>query len=270
MLEATNGSSGSEGVYELVVSVDARGSGQYDDAAKTRMRRQLYRVVHGAFEYARINEGALHLEDRGDGVLAALAGMPPSRMLGLWVVEVNELLKEENAGQERPLGLRVGMHVGPVRHDEEGISGQAVDLACRLADCRTARLALEQARADLVLVTSDRLHTEVVLPGGRYIDPDQYVPARVQLKEGPATAWFMLPGRPAPVLADETATPEAAGSAGAAGFVEEQAGEAGREGPDPLARVRVDNGDVSFNSHNRYEGPTHIGRTNNVGGGDRA
>ena len=157
------------------------------------------------------------------------------------------------------------MHVGPVRHDDEGISGQAVDLACRLADCSTARLALEQEHADLVLVTSDRLHSEMVLPGGRYIDPGRYTPARVRLKEGPATAWFMLPGRPAPVLADETEKEPAKEQDG------EAEGQQGPGGPALRAQLRVDNGDVSFNSHNRYEGPTHIGRTTNTyGGSDRA
>ncbi|MGW2972060.1 CHAT domain-containing protein [Streptomyces mirabilis] len=133
-------------------------------------------------------------------LLAVSRHIPVTRLLGLWLVEVHEKLREENRGLRVPLGLRIGMHVGPVGHDEQGISGHAVDLACRLADSSVARQLLDAEGADLVLVTSQSLYENVVRSGERFIEPAHYSPARLKLKEGEVTAWFHLPGRPAPAI----------------------------------------------------------------------
>ncbi|MFF5719837.1 hypothetical protein [Streptomyces buecherae] len=206
-----------EARYELVISVDARRSGEYEDADKPSMRAQLYRVLEAAFRQAKVARDAVHLEDRGDGVLASVASrVPVTRLLGLWLVEVHEHLRHENRGLSRPLGLRVGLHVGPVRHDERGISGRAVDLACRLADSPVARALLDAERADLVLVVSDALYEDVVRGGGKYIDAAHYTATRLRLKEGEATAWFRLPGRPAPRIPATAGVPSATGDDAAA------------------------------------------------------
>ncbi|WP_369030156.1 hypothetical protein [Streptomyces adonidis] len=188
----------SEARYELVISVDARRSGQYDDIDRPRMRARIYRVVETAFTHAKVARDAVHMEDRGDGVLLSVsAQIPVTRLLGLWTVELHENLRDENRALKVPLGLRIGMHVGPVRHDEHGISGRAVDLACRLADSAAARELLDAEGADLVLVTSNSLYEDVVRGGGKFIEPERYTSARLTLKEGETTAWFHLPGRAA-------------------------------------------------------------------------
>lgn len=126
-----------EARYELVISVDARRSGQYSDAEKPRMRERIYRVLETAFAQAGVGRDAVHMEDRGDGVLVSVPGrIAVTRLLGLWMVEVHENLREENRSLLVPLGLRVAMHVGPVRHDSRGISGRAVDLTCRTSPTR--------------------------------------------------------------------------------------------------------------------------------------
>ncbi|MET9107159.1 hypothetical protein [Streptomyces zhihengii] len=205
-----------EAHYELVISVDARRSGGYDDVDKPRMRARVYRVLEGAFAHARVARDALHMEDRGDGVLVAVTGrVPVTRLLGLWTVEVHEALRDENRSLRVPLGLRVAMHVGPVRHDDRGISGRAVDLACRLADSPVARGLLDAERADLVLVVSDSLHADVVVPGGKFIEPDRWSPAALVLKEGEVRAWFHLPGRPAPAIPGPGGGTDPAGDGGA-------------------------------------------------------
>ncbi|QNP64093.1 hypothetical protein [Streptomyces genisteinicus] len=223
-----------EAHYELVISVDARRSGGYDDVDKPRMRARVYRILEGAFTHARVARDALHMEDRGDGALVAVTGrVPVTRLLGLWTVEVHEALRDENRSLRVPLGLRVGMHVGPVRHDPRGISGRAVDLACRLADSPVARDLLDAEAADLVLVVSDSLYTDLVVPGGKFIHPDRWSPARLGLKEGEVTGWFHLPGRPAPAIPEPGGSPddgrpgEAADGAGPGGEVADDAGPAG-------------------------------------------
>ncbi|WP_030411424.1 hypothetical protein [Streptomyces sp. NRRL S-1448] len=192
-----------EAHYELVISVDARRSGEYDDVEKPQMRARIYRVLETAFSHAKVARDAVHMEDRGDGVLLSVAGrVSVTRLLGLWMVEVRENLREENRGLRVPLGLRVGMHVGPVRRDGMGICGRAVDLACRLADSPVGRQLLDAERADLVLVVSESLYEDVVRSGGKFIEPTRYSRARLALKEGAVNAWFHLPGRDAPAIPD--------------------------------------------------------------------
>ncbi|MCX5188173.1 hypothetical protein [Streptomyces sp. NBC_00268] len=268
-----------EARYELVISVDARRSGEYDDVDKQRMRERIYRVLEAAFTHAKVARDAVHMEDRGDGVLLSVAGrIAVTRLLGLWMIEVHETLRDENRGLRVPLGLRVGMHVGPVRHDVRGISGRAVDLACRLADAPLARRLLDAERADLVLVTSQSLYEDVVSSGGKFIEPAHYSSARLELKEGEVTAWFHLPGRPAPEIPAAPVPPAApAGdppptadtAAGHADDVEEvqdvqefsdfQDAKDDDPADAPGARYTV-HGDMSQHHDNVYQQPVHIGR----------
>jgi len=252
-----------EARYELVISVDARRSGEYDDVDKARMRARIYRVLEAAFTHAKVVRDAIHMEDRGDGVLVSVAGrIAATRLLGLWMVEVHENLRDENRALRVPLGLRVGMHVGPVRHDARGISGRAVDLACRLADSPVARRLLDAEGADLVLVTSQSLYEDVVSSGGKFIEPAHHTSARLELKEGAVTAWFHLPGRPAPAIPAGDPPPAAdAGTPGAA----DAAAHGGADGADDdLPGTSGDrytvHGDMSQHTDNVYQQPVHIGR----------
>lgn len=276
-----------EARYELVISVDARRSGQYGDAEKPRMRERIYRVLETAFAQAGVVRDAIHMEDRGDGVLVSVPGrIAVTRLLGLWMVEVHEKLREENGALLVPLGLRVAMHVGPVRHDSRGISGRAVDLTCRLADSAVARDLLDRERADLVLAVSDSLFVDVVSAGGKFIEPARFAAARLALKEGAVTAWFHLPGRPAPDIGpiapqEPTAPaggPSTAPSAAAAADgrrdqraddsdsarhvgVDDEDGDGDRGAP---AQYRAE-GDLSVHQHNVYQQPVHIGRVTGTG-----
>ncbi|MFE6177414.1 hypothetical protein [Streptomyces sp. NPDC056464] len=260
-----------EAHYELVISVDARRSGQYDDVDKPRMRARIYRVLETAFTHAKVARDAVHLEDRGDGVLVSVAGrIAASRLLGLWLVEVHEKLRDVNRDLAVPLGLRIGMHVGPVRHDDRGISGRAVDLACRLADSSVARELLDAEKADLVLVTSQSLYEEVVGGGGKFIEPAHYAPARLELKEGEVTAWFHLPGRPAPEIPGAGPATAAADAPLPAGDDESDGDEDEFEAVDMSGhlpgRVGIHQNvrrDAFHNEHNVYHGNVQMGGSTN-------
>ncbi|MFI7017665.1 hypothetical protein [Streptomyces sp. NPDC050164] len=204
-----------EDEYNVIISVDAEGSGRLTDPEKDRMRARLYEVTGQAFEKADIRPPRLYQEDRGDGVLSFLPAGVRRRVAGEWLEYLHQNLREVNRDLRTPLRLRVGMHIGPVRADAHGRSGRAVDLACRLCDCATAKAVLAAApeKSPLVAVVSDRLYEDAVLPGGRWVEPDHYRSHEVELKEGGRTAWFMVPGLPQPPEpepADETDGPAGA------------------------------------------------------------
>jgi hypothetical protein len=197
-----------EAAYGFIVNVDAQGSGLLSDTEKPEMRRRLYDVTGAAFEQADIRGPRLYQEDRGDGILTVLApDVPPRRVVGEWLEYLHQNLRETNRGRETPLRLRAGLHIGPVTPDAHGRSGRAVDLACRLGDCDTAKAILAAASAaPLVVVASDRLFEDVIRPGGRWVEPGHYRRHDVDLKEGRRAAWFMVPGLPQP---PEPASPQA-------------------------------------------------------------
>ncbi|MGW7240302.1 hypothetical protein [Streptomyces sp. NPDC054804] len=201
-----------EAAYGFIVNVDAQGSGLLTDTEKPEMRRRLYDVTGTAFEQAGIRPPRLYQEDRGDGILGVLApDVPPVRVLGEWVEHLHQNLRESNRHLSKPLRLRVGLHIGRVTADAHGRSGRAVDLACRLADCAVAKAVLKAADgAPVVVVASDRVHEDFIVPGGRWVDPEHYRRHDVDLKEGRTAAWFMVPGRSRPPEPHEEQGPDAA------------------------------------------------------------
>ncbi|MFI5805943.1 hypothetical protein [Streptomyces sp. NPDC051561] len=183
-------------VNRLVVFADACGSGAMGLETKKRMRVAMYAAFGEAFAAVGVAPGKLHMEDRGDGILAALpADVPPSLMVGRWLSTFYENLREQNHGRSERLRVRVGMHMGPVYDDSRGLVGRAVDLTCRLCDSDTAKRVMRAAPgSDLMIVVSDWLYTEVVAEGGRHIEPRQYRSGRVRSKETDEAAWFHVPG----------------------------------------------------------------------------
>ncbi|WP_311136985.1 SAV_2336 N-terminal domain-related protein, partial [Streptomyces griseomycini] len=186
---------------ELVISIDAQRSGAYADVEMPRVRAQMHRVLETAFVHTSVTRSPVYLEDHGDGVLISMRDqVPVTQMLGPWLAEVHKNLRDENHGQPALLGLRIGMHVGLVRHDNLGISGRAVDLACRLADSAVARQLLDAEGADLVLVISQSLYEDAVRNSDSFIELERFSSAELEFKEGEVTAWFHLPDRPAPEI----------------------------------------------------------------------
>ncbi|MGW5285290.1 SAV_2336 N-terminal domain-related protein [Streptomyces collinus] len=185
----------------LVIVVDIVEFGMRSDADQRVMHSRMLQMLERAFDYAGVPRNSLRMEDRGDGVLITVDGhIPPTRLVGTWLVDVYEELRHVNREQLTPLRLRIGMHDGPVRHDHAGISGSTVNHLSRLVDTPIARQLLDAEEADLLVVASHSLYEGVIRHGGRFIEPARYSSALLELKQGQVMAWFHLPGRPAPEI----------------------------------------------------------------------
>ncbi|MEU4271911.1 hypothetical protein [Streptomyces sp. NPDC026092] len=211
-------------IHRLVVFGDAVGSGTLGMDAKRLMRATMYEAFGEAYAAIGVEPGAVHQEDRGDGILGALRpDVPPMFVVGRWIDTLYESLREHNANRRDRLRIRVGMNAGLVLEDGHGLVGRAVDLACRLCDSPTAKEIMTAApEADLLVVVSDWLYSNVVVEGGRYVEPAHYRQARVRSKETDELAWFHIPRLPAPPL------PSAPGGAQTGG------GPARGDGPPPI------------------------------------
>ncbi|MFI1830401.1 hypothetical protein ACH41E_28775 [Streptomyces sp. NPDC020412] len=237
-----------EAVHRWVVSADIMGSGRLGQRAKLRSRRGMYDVFESAFDAVGVAAQQMHLEDRGDGVLAALAPhVPPSALVGLWLEEVYQGVREHNAGLHQPLRLRIAMHGGPVGHDGRGLVGRAVDLTCRLCDSDPARAILAaDDTVEVVFVASDVLYRSVVVEEGRFVEPAHYRPYPVRVKETDELAWFYVPGReqpPAPAGAPVQRGPAGARPAPRARAAAGARAEAGTPRPTKYA--------ITVNGHNQ-------------------
>ncbi|WP_228973461.1 hypothetical protein [Streptomyces sp. DH12] len=249
-------------IHRLVVFGDACASASLGMAAKERMRGALYRAFGEAYAAVGVAAGAVHQEDRGDGILCAVPpDVPPTLMVGRWIDTLYESLREHNADLERRLRVRVGMNAGPVLDDGRGLVGRAVDLTCRLADSPAAKDVMARAGdADLLVVVSDWLYVNVVCEGGRYVEPGHYRPARVRSKETDETAWFHIPRRAAPPLPPPAASDATGGaSEGAGGAPQTGGGPLRGDGPPPRAatgpgRTYRAGGDLQVFEHNTIHG----------------
>ncbi|GAA2815720.1 adenylate/guanylate cyclase domain-containing protein [Streptomyces showdoensis] len=202
-MSSTGASAGA--IHRLVVFGDVVGSGRLGMDEKRLTRAAMYEAFGEAYASVGIEPGTVHQEDRGDGILAALRpDVPPALMVGRWIDTLYESLREHNTGRRTPLRMRVGMNAGLVLDDGRGLVGRAVDLACRLCDSAPAKQIMADAQdVDLLIVVSDWLYRNVVVEGGRYVEPTHYRRAAVVAKETDEDAWFHVPRRPEPPVGPE-------------------------------------------------------------------
>jgi hypothetical protein len=188
----------SEAHHHLVINIDVHESGRRDNQEKLAMRAVLYDTVSGALGVAEVPRAECTIEDRGDGMLIIVtAAVPESRLVGVWQEDVHNRLTEHNKDRPKPqrIRVRVGMHAGQLHHDEHGVAGADVDLACRLGESAPARATLQYAHAaQLVTVVSESLYQSVVRQSGRFIEPDSYRQIQVRHKEVDTVAWLHVPG----------------------------------------------------------------------------
>ncbi|MET9677148.1 hypothetical protein ABZY68_29260 [Streptomyces sp. NPDC006482] len=190
------------GIHRFVVAGDICGSGTLATAERRLHRAATYTAFDEAYSSVGVEPGTFHQEDRGDGFLAALRpDVSPTLMVGRWTDTLYESLRAHNTGRSRRLRLRIGMAAGPVVRNRHGLAGRPVDLAARLCDSPTARRIMAGApEVDLLVVVSDWLYGNVVVEGGRYVEPDHYRRAGIRSEETGEAAWFHAPGRAAPPL----------------------------------------------------------------------
>lgn len=183
--------------YWSIVVIDMAGSGQWDDLAQLRARAALDEMVRVAFRAADIAWHTLVVEDRGDGMIMLVpATVSKVDIFDPVVPSLSAALREYNAttGQAPRIRLRVAVHAGEVLRGRFGWVGTDLNHTCRLVNSQPLYRELTRSHADMVLVVSDVIHQAVVRHGHRGIDPSEYTPVHVAVKEVKARAWVHTPG----------------------------------------------------------------------------
>jgi tetratricopeptide (TPR) repeat protein len=188
----------------LVVDVQGFSNPARTDPIRLRLREQLRCLLVGAFADGAVDRDHYELNDTGDGYLATISPTVAKTWLLLGMVPwLAARLEEHNraADQSERLRLRVAVHAGELLRDPQPNVGQAAILACRLLDSPALRACLDQTSAPLALIVSDWIFQEVIRHRHGGLDPADYHPVWVTVKETETRGWIFVPGNPATVQA---------------------------------------------------------------------
>jgi hypothetical protein len=90
----------------------------------------------------------------------------------------------------------VAVHAGEVHRDPHGWVGADLVTTCRLVDGEPLYEELRHpAQPDVVVAVSDLIYKAVVRHHYRGIDPAEYTPVHVRVKETDTLAWLHTPHR---------------------------------------------------------------------------
>jgi len=144
-----------------IVALDIEQSTTRPDPVKAEFRIMLYELFEAALRSGGIGPDRRDpFVDRGDGLLALVDPAELVPLLSRVVPVFAQLLAGYNASlpPRRQLRVRVVVHAGQVRRDDNGYFGEALDIACRLLDAPEAKAALKAAPDPLLLVISSHIH----------------------------------------------------------------------------------------------------------------
>lgn len=208
-----------ESVYEYrtLLACDIASSAGRGEATLQEIRGVLASVWHAAFQAAGLDWSRCRRQDTGDGFqLAAPAGVRKATLLYPMLPYLGTLVRQHNrqAPDETRIRLRIALHAGEVRLDQDGgLSGAPFEILARLLNAAPLRAALTEApeSVPVAAILSHHYGEETVGHGPDGPDADAFVPVEVREKEYAARAWLHYPGCPigprvAPLPAPATAS----------------------------------------------------------------
>lgn len=184
-------------LYRSMMVLDVAGFGRLGNLAQLQVRTALNTAVRAAFRTGGVRWSALAVEDRGDGaIILAPPTVSKLDLLDPVIPNLAARLREYNAaaGPGLRVRLRVSVHAGEVHRDATGWAGSDLNVACRLvSNPVVSRYLLQRPEADLLLVVSESVYEGVVRHAYRGIEPADYAPVHVAVKELNARAWVHVP-----------------------------------------------------------------------------
>lgn len=179
-----------------IVAADIVGFGQHNrnNTNQVRIRHGMYKAMQAAFDDAGVSWSSCQHDDRGDGVLVLVPAEVPKRLLAdhLPNTLLDALMRHNQTHPPRErIRLRLALHAGEVNYDPHGVTGSAINHACRLLDADVLRNAQANSSAVLAVIGSAWFFDEVI----RHSELSQakaYRRVEVSNKETTTHAWVRL------------------------------------------------------------------------------
>lgn len=156
----------------------------------------LYEVLKTAFAESQVDFDSCTKEDRGDGALVLVpADVSKSRLADLLPDRLVAAVRRYNANRtpKARFKLRVSLHAGDIRHNDNGWIGHSINLAFRILEAAEAKEALTRSDGTVALIVSDYFYTEVIKQDPGMV-PEAYRRIAVSVKKFAGDAWLRLPG----------------------------------------------------------------------------
>lgn len=168
------------------MAVDIEQSTSRPNPVKAELRRALYDLFDRALRSAGIHRRHRdRFTDRGDGLLALIHPADQAAkpiVLNRAIPALCQLLANHNAGLastgrlHEQFRVRVVVHAGEIRYDNNGCFGEALDIAFHLLDAPGVKKALRITADPLTLVISDEIYRTTVRHGYAGIDFQAFHP----------------------------------------------------------------------------------------------
>jgi hypothetical protein len=174
---------------------DIVGFGSRPDGVQTRLREVMYAALRAGFAAARLPLETCYQEDRGDGVIVVLPPTAdPASLVHPLPDHLRGALRTHNglAAPQAQMRLRVALHAGQLASDDNGLVGTTINHAARLLDAPAFKQAIEETTAPLGVLASDEFYHAVIEPGIGAVDPDEFRPIEIRLKETRTTGWLCI------------------------------------------------------------------------------
>ena len=188
-------------VRRTILAVDVEGFSrpERDDPSRSDLRNALAKMLEAALLRCGVEPQATTRLDTGDGACVLLdPNVSEVTLLEECVAELGIGLKNYNRGRlpEAMLRLRMVLHSGHVAADDNGWSGQQLNITFRLLDAEPLREELRNIDGPLVLMVSDAIYSGVVQDGWRGLDPADWQQIELDVKGWHGCAWLYTQRRP--------------------------------------------------------------------------
>jgi class 3 adenylate cyclase len=173
----------------LILDIEQFGRTDRDDQVRVRLRRTLREVLAEALGEAGIPTERYSTSDTGDGLLVLVdPAIPTARvvraMLDLFAAAVAEHNRLARAVAQ--LRVRAAIHAGQLLLDQQGATGEQLNLAFRLLDAPQLRARLAQAPTPTMVCVSDDVYRQVVRQRHLWLDPEAFHVRPVRVSAPPA------------------------------------------------------------------------------------
>lgn len=178
-----------------IFACDIVGFGKRSDSVQAKLRDVMYAALKAGFDASQLPLETCYREDRGDGVIVVLPpAAEPARLVHPLPDHLRGALRTHNrlAVEQARMRLRIALHSGQLSTDDNGLVGTTVNHVARLLDAPAFKQAIEETTAPLGVLASDEFYRAVIEPGTGAVDPGEFHPIEIRLKETRTTGWLSI------------------------------------------------------------------------------
>jgi len=177
-----------------VVALDIVGYGTRSHPDQRQAQAAMDELLGQALTRAGIEPSDYERSDRGDGILVLLnTKIPHVKVLTNLIPSLAEALDHQNQVLRSRIRLRAVVDTAKIFRDAHGYVGKDLNTVFRLLDSAFLRDYLARTSADLVLLTSDRIHSEAIEQGYVGLHAGTFRHIYIADKGIRAPAWAYVP-----------------------------------------------------------------------------